>query len=173
MFPQGCVGPGQDGYGKEMSARHVTARLLAVAVVAALALTASPAPVAVSAPTAGEVKYQKKVKRIVNNVRANHDKVKLRKNTCLQRFANRHAERMAKRKRLFHQPLGPIMRRCGLRAAAENVAYHPGRPRAVVRAWMRSAGHRRNILGPYRITGVAARKAGGVWWVVQVFGRKG
>ncbi len=172
-LPQACVGPGRDGYGKDMSFRHVTARLLAVAVVATLALTASPAPVAVAAPTAGERKYQNNVFKIVNNVRANHNKVKLRKNKCLQRFANRHAERMARQKRLFHQRLRPIMRRCGLRAAAENVAYHSGRPRAVVRAWMRSAGHRRNILGPYRITGVAARKAAGVWWVVQVFGRKG
>lgn len=156
-----------------MSARHATLRLLSVVLIAALALTASPAPAAVSAPTAGEKKYQNKVFRIVNNVRANHDKVELRKKRCLQRFANRHAERMANQQRLFHQRLGPIMRKCGLRAAAENVAYHSGRPRAVVRAWMSSAPHRKNILGPYRITGVAARKAGGVWWVVQVFGRKG
>jgi uncharacterized protein YkwD len=157
-----------------MSARHVTARLLAVAVAAALALTASPAPVAVSAPTAGERKYQNKVFKIVNNVRANHNKVKLRKNTCLQRFANRHAERMAKQKRLFHQNLGRVMRRCGLRAAGENVARGNVAPRRIVRMWMRSPGHRANILRPgYRITGVAARKAGGQWWVAQVFGRKG
>lgn len=156
-----------------MSAPSVTARLLAVAVVTALALTASPAPVAVAAPTDAERKYQNKVFKIVNNVRANHGRVKLWKNRCLQRFANRQAERMARQRQLSHQSLRRIQRRCGVGYAGENVAYHSGRPRAVVRAWMNSPGHRSNILfRKYRITGVAARKAGGVWWVVQVFGRK-
>jgi uncharacterized protein YkwD len=38
---------------------------------------------------------------------------------------------------------------------------------------MRSPGHRVNILQPkYRQMSIAARRAGGVWYVAQVFGRK-
>jgi len=158
-----------------MSAPSVTVRLLAVAVITAVALTASPAPAQVAAPTPAEATYGTKVFKIVNNIRANHDRVKLKRNKCLQRFANRHAERMAKQRRLFHSEPGPVVTRCGLSHWAENVAYHSGGPKAVVKAWMNSSeGHRENILRKkYRITGVAARKAGGYWWVAQVFGRKG
>ena len=144
-------------------------RLLVPAVVAAVAITAAPAPAA----TPGEVRYGNTTFRVVNAVRADHDLAKLRKNPCLQRFAARQAQKMANQRRLFHQDLGRIQRRCGVGYVAENVAAGPGGPRSAVRGWMASEGHRANILGRvYRITGVAARRAGGVWWVVQVFGRK-
>ena len=156
-----------------MPTHAVTLRVLAVALVAAVTLTATPVPAAVAAPTAGERKYQTKVFQVVNNIRANRDRVKLRKNKCLQRFANRQAQRMANQKRLFHQSLTKIQRSCGVGYVGENVACCRA-PRATVRAWMGSKGHRANILHrKYRITGVAARRGGGQWWVVQVFGRKG
>jgi uncharacterized protein YkwD len=43
---------------------------------------------------------------------------------------------------------------CG---AAENIAWGTGSlgtPRSIFRSWMRSSGHRRNILGPYEDTGI-------------------
>jgi uncharacterized protein YkwD len=156
-----------------MSAPSRIIRLLPVALAAVVSLTVAPAP-ATSAPTAAETKYGNRVFSLVNNIRANHDRVKLKRNKCLQRFANRQAQRMANQRRLFHQDLGRIQNACGVGYVGENVAYHPGRPRAVVRAWMNSPGHRANILlRKYRITGVAARRGGGYWWVAQVFGRKG
>lgn len=42
----------------------------------------------------------------------------------------------------------------------ENIAYASGSyatPRAIFRLWMDSAGHRRNILGPYREVGIGLR----------------
>lgn len=156
-----------------MSAPSRIVRLLAVAVATAVALTIAPAP-ATAAPTAAEAKYGTKVFTIVNNIRENHDRVKLKRNKCLQRFANRQAERMAKQRRLFHQDLGKIQSACNVGYVGENVAYGPFAARQIVNLWMDSQGHRANILfRKYRITGVAARKAGGNWWVAQVFGRKG
>jgi uncharacterized protein YkwD len=142
-------------------------------VVTLVALTAAPAPVAVSAPTAGEAKYQNKVFRIVNNIRANHDRAKLKRNDCLQRFANTQAQKMANQERLFHQDLGKIQKACNVGYVGENVAYGPFTAKQMVNRWMNSSGHRANILfRKYRITGVAARRGGGYWWVAQVFGRK-
>ena len=152
-----------------MSIRAVTVRLLAVVLTAALALTAAPAPAA----TPGEAKYSNSLFNQVNNKRENNDRRALNRHKCLQKFANRQAQRMANQRRMFHQDLGPILNKCGLNAAAENVAYSSGGPGSIVGAWMGSPGHRANILGNYRLTGVAARKGGGRWYAAQVFGRKG
>jgi uncharacterized protein YkwD len=139
-----------------------------------VALTASPAPAQVAAPTPAETTYGTKVFKIVNNIRANHDRVKLKRNDCLQRFANKQARRMANQQRLFHQSLTTIQNTCGVGYVGENVARGNITPRQMVSLWMHSKDHRANILfRKYRITGVAARKAGGQWWVAQVFGRKG
>ena len=156
-----------------MDAPSTLVRLLAVALAAVVALTCAPAP-ATAAPTAGERKYGTRVFTIVNNVRDNHDRVELRRTRCLQRFADRQAERMANRRKMFHQDLRRIQRACNVGYVAENVARGNITPRQMVNLWMDSSGHRANILSrKYRLTGVAARKAGGQWWVAQVFGRKG
>ena len=99
----------------------MTVRLLAVALAAVVALTAAPAPAA----TPGEVKYGNKIIKLVNNIRDNHDRVELRKNKCLQRFANRQAERMAKQRRLFHQDLG---RSSAPAASGTSARTSPGAP---------------------------------------------
>lgn len=152
-----------------MSKRAVTARLLAVALAAVLALTAAPAPAA----TPAEVKYGNKIINLVNNIRDRHDRVELRKNKCLQRFANKQAARMANQRRLFHQDLGRIQRACGVGFVGENVARGNITANQMVGLWMSSPGHRSNILHrQYRLTGVGARRGGGQWWAAQVFGRK-
>jgi uncharacterized protein YkwD len=48
----------------------------------------------------------------------------------------------------------------GCSGVAENIAWGTGNlgtPRAIFRAWMRSPGHRRNILGPYAQIGIGLR----------------
>ena len=124
-----------------MTKRASTVRALAVGVTAAVALSAAPAPAA----TPAGARYAASVQRIVNDVRADHDRAGLRRNACLQRFANRQANAMAEQRRLFHQDLGRVLRQCGLRAVAENVAVGPRGPRSTVRTWMGSAGHRANM----------------------------
>ena len=91
----------------------------------------------------------------------------------MQKYARRQARRMANQDRMFHQDLGDVMSACDLRAVAENVAhgYHTGR--GAVKAWMKSDGHRANILDPgYRLLGMAVRRSDdGTPYAAQVFGR--
>jgi uncharacterized protein YkwD len=58
---------------------------------------------------------------------------------------------------------------------AENIAQGQQTPRAVFEAWMKSAGHRANILNPdYGFIGTAASKAaGGPMWVMELGGCSG
>ncbi len=129
-------------------------------------------PPAVSAPTP-EALYASAARKATNAARADRDLPKLSKDGCLQRAAAAQAQRMANEGRIFHQPLGPILNRCDLRSVGENVAYGYDSGAAVVAGWMGSPGHRSNILSrDYRQMGMAARKAGNVWYVAQIFGRK-
>jgi uncharacterized protein YkwD len=132
-----------------------------------LSLTAAPA----QAQAVG--RYEDQARSVTNDVRADHDLRRFRKGTCVQRFAERQAHRMARQERMRHQKLGPVMRRCNLSTAGENVAYGYPTGRAVVRAWMRSEGHRHNILDPrFRLLGMAAaRDDDGTVYSAQVFGR--
>ena len=60
-------------------------------------------------------------------------------------------------------------------AAGENVAYGYPNGRAVVnQGWMKSEGHRANILSRgFKLVAVAARRDDdGTWYAAQVFGRR-
>jgi uncharacterized protein YkwD len=135
----------------------------------ALTLVAPPAALAQTID-----RYERQARVVTNNVRHNHDLSDLRKKPCVQRFAVRQARKMARQQRMFHQDLGVVMRRCNLDGVAENVAYGYDTGRRVVRAWMRSDGHRHNILNPgYRLIGMAARRGdNGSVYAAQVFGRR-
>jgi uncharacterized protein YkwD len=149
-------------------------RMSAAVVATTLTVSLGTAAPADAAQTAAG-KYANAAHKATNNVRENHDRRALRKNDCLKRFAVRQARRMANRNEMFHQDLGAIMNKCNLNAAGENVAYGYPTGRSVVRdGWMKSEGHRANILRrTYRIMGIGARKGDdGRWYVAQVFGRK-
>lgn len=143
------------------------------AVFATVLLTLTMSLLAAPAQAQTTERYEDQARAVTNNKRADHDLVRLRKGPCVQRFAERQARRMANRSRIYHQDLGVVMRRCNLSAVGENVAYGYSTGRAVVRAWMRSDGHRRNILNPrYRLLGMAARRGdNGQMYAAQVFGR--
>ena len=94
---------------------------------------------------------------------------------CLLGFAKKQARRMAAAGDIFHQELGPIMAECGLVTTGENVAYGYPTGRSVVnQGWMRSEGHRANILDAgFKLVAVAARRdENGAWYAAQVFGRR-
>lgn len=146
------------------------AALLLVAALLPASLLAVPA---VAAPSP-ESTYAAQAVKATNNQRVERGLSRLKKNACLQRFANRQARWMAAHGKLDHQDLGPILNRCRLRMVGENIAYGFPNGRAVVRGWMRSSQHRANILNRhYRHVAIAARKDGnGDWYVAQLFGRK-
>jgi uncharacterized protein YkwD len=143
-------------------------RVLAVAMICAVAFTASPAP----ATTSSEVLNGTKIFSKINDLRLGHDRPALKRNKCLQRLAGRQAQRMANQQRMFHSQPSQAINKCGLSSWGENVAYHWLGPLAIVQAWWHSPDHKSNLLGGFRITGVAVRKSGGYYWAVQVFGRK-
>lgn len=153
-------------------------RTIALAIAGLLLAAIGPLGPLETAPAqaaSAKAKYQKAAFKTTNKQRAKHDLRKLRKQKCIQRFAVRQAKRMANQERLYHQKLRPIMRKCGLNLAGENVAYGYPTGRSVVnQGWMKSEGHRANILnGDYRLMGIGARKSDdGTWYVAQVFGRK-
>ncbi|WP_159085870.1 CAP domain-containing protein [Aeromicrobium chenweiae] len=143
----------------------------AVAVAALLSLaTISPAA-AVSSST-----YESQVISRTNHVRADHDRVKVKAQSCVDRWAEGQARWMAKHGNLQHRKgrLAKILKDCKLTGVSENIAYGYGSGNKTVNAWMKSSGHRHNILASkMRYVGVGAVKdSDGVWWVAQVFGTK-
>jgi uncharacterized protein YkwD len=139
-----------------------------------LLVTSSLAPLTAAAAVPPAAEYAAQAVGATNAKRADHDLRPLRRSDCLQGFARRQARRMAHEQRMFHQDLGPVLRQCELGRVGENVAYGYPTGRAVVRAWMRSRGHRANILSEhYRLMGLAARRGtDGSWYVAQVFGAR-
>jgi uncharacterized protein YkwD len=155
--------------------RHLTAAVSAFACMGVVAGTAAPVESHPAERVTAHGKYQRQAHNATNKQRIAHGVKELRRTDCVQRFAVRQAKRMAQQERMFHQELGPIMEGCGLRAVGENVAYGYPNGRSVVNdGWMRSPGHRANILNPdFRLLGIGARKGhDGHWYVAQVFGRK-
>jgi uncharacterized protein YkwD len=140
-------------------------------------LVAVAGPVLVAEPAAASpaATYGRAAFKATNVQRVKHDRVRLDRGACLQRYAVRQARRMARAERIWHQDLDTVLRTCGMRFVGENVAagFPTGRS-VVVRGWMKSQGHRENILERgFRRMGLAARKGDdGRWYAAQVFGRR-
>ncbi len=143
---------------------------LAATLVVAVSGWFSPAAAATTAAT-----YQRDIFTVTNEQRADHGRVLFTHQSCVQRYAERQAARMAAQERIFHQDLRKVLRDCNLRSAGENVAFGFDTGRSVVEdGWMRSAGHRANILrAGFRLLGTGARRGDdGLWYAVQVFGSR-
>ena len=140
-----------------------------------LAVTATlvGSPGAANAGPAAE--YAERAVKATNTAReANHRKP-LKVDECLRDFARKQAQAMADAEEMYHQELRPIMETCHLVSVGENVAYGYPTGRSVVnRGWMRSEGHRANILSRgFKLVAVAARRDDdGTWYAAQVFGRR-
>ncbi|WP_341925266.1 CAP domain-containing protein [Nocardioides psychrotolerans] len=149
---------------------RILAALTMALALAAVLLVSSPAEA--RTPEQG---YQSSAFTATNKARVSHDRAKVKVNGCVQRFAVRQAKRMAAQQEMFHQDLQPILTACGLSKVGENVAYGYSSGRgAVTKGWMRSKGHRANILdGDFALLGIGARRgADGTWYAAQVFGRR-
>ena len=103
------------------------------------------------------------IRCLVNRKRANHGLRRLGKSTRLKKAAQKHTRHMQNHRCFAHECPGEpsVLSRLkkvryihgGLRSwlYGENIAYgqsHLGTPKAIVRAWMHSPGHRYNILNP-------------------------
>ena len=145
-------------------------RRIAVALLSALALVvvpAAPSSFAMSTST-----FDKRLHDQTNDARKNHDLRALKRGSCLDRYAQRQAQRMAKQQRMYHQDLSVVLKRCKARTVGENVAYGFTTPKANIRGWMNSTGHRRNMLSrKFSRLGIGvAKDKKGRTYTVQVFG---
>ena len=125
----------------------------------------------------GVNEFELEVVRLVNIERAEHGVSPLTIDPKLMMAARFKAQSMADQDYMSHTGVygapWELMRVFGVkpRSAAENVARGQSTPEAVVRAWMNSDGHRRNILSErYHVIGVGAyaNENGRLFWA-QMF----
>jgi uncharacterized protein YkwD len=173
-----------------MTARN--ARLLVLGVLVTLGLSpllapnagATPAPTPSRLAQAGMVvdgSFEQAVLTRTNRRREAHGCAPLRFNRNLRSAARLHSYTMGRARVLTHQVSGEpgLGRRVTLagyrdwRKVAENIAVGFATPRGVVRAWMASPVHRRNILDcSLRELGVGVVVVDGRRWWTQDFGRR-
>lgn len=107
-------------------------------------------------------KRESNLLRAVNKVRVAHDLRPLRLDRTLARVAQRHSTALLRRDVFTHGAFATRMRRSGARGPffGENLAWGTGsraRAATVVRSWLRSPGHRRNLLRPgFRRIGIGS-----------------
>jgi uncharacterized protein YkwD len=103
---------------------------------------------------------------LVNRARTSRGLAALAAPSALARAADRKSADIIRCDEFSHEACGREFTfwfdRVGYRycSAAENIAYASGgsaAPRTIFGLWMNSAGHRRNILGPYRDLGIGLR----------------
>jgi uncharacterized protein YkwD len=116
---------------------------------------------------------QRRILCLMNRVRARFGLPRLRPNRCLHRVAARHSRDMVRRRYFAHitpngwdpgaraRASGYVPRRASW-VVGENIAWgvsYAARPRFVVRSWMHSPSHRRNILNPrFRDAGIGVAR---------------
>ncbi len=149
-------------------------RGLAVAAALALVLSLAPAGAASAASTsctsASQAAVQKRILTDVNAARKKHGKKPIVASPAIDRVAIAWSEKQATAKRMSHNPRYASQIPSGWTRAGENVAYGYA-PRAVTPAWLKSPGHRANILGSYNRIGIGvACSSTGVAYYTQVFG---
>lgn len=152
---------------------HIARRLVSLAASALVGTAMVAGPLAGSAAAVSTRTYERDVTAHVNQERTSRGKLAVRQSACLDAYAERQAAKMASQRRIYHQRLSTVLLACDLELVSENVARGYTGGSRVTRAWMRSPGHRMNILeSRHRLTGVGAVKGrDGRWYVAQVFGK--
>lgn len=146
-----------------MRARTVSSVLVAVLVVLGAA-----APIVAAPASAAPVDT---IYSLVNQARAAVGLRGLLRNASMDAVAAAWANRMGADGALAHNPDFSAQIPAGWNRAGENVAEGHPTPQAMFDGWMRSAGHRANILGDYTDIGIAFVTVNGRTWGVQDFGK--
>ncbi|MDT3331811.1 CAP domain-containing protein [Microbacterium sp. KSW-18] len=152
-------------------------RRSALALTAALALgfavvPAGAASAAVSTSCTGttQAAVQKRILTDVNAARKAGGKKALTLSSAMSKVAVTWSGKQAAANRMSHNPKYSSQIPSGWTRAGENVAFGYA-PSKVTPAWMKSAGHRANILGSYNRIGIGvACSSKGLPFYTQVFG---
>lgn len=137
---------------------------------------ASTPPLAASTPPAASMSSE--ILRLVNQHRRAIGRPPLQANSFISSVALGHSRDMLAGRTPFghdgfRDRIDRIRKKLGpLRVAAENVASGPMSAREVVDGWLHSPGHRRNIEGDFRLTGIglAFGRNGNIFFT-QIFAR--
>jgi len=123
--------------------------------------------------------FNEQILTCVNQFRADNGKPPLTMNPDMVETAAIHSQAMAEGKVPFgHDNFDERFKYVasklgGINAFAENVAMGSMNAQQVVDGWAHSPGHRKNMLGDYNLTGIAAVKAaGGNIYFTQLFAHK-
>ena len=90
------------------------------------------------------------------------------KNENLMRYAQKWSNYMAKNENLVHSNMKDLMK-MGFVSVAENIAYGQTSPESVMKSWMRSIGHRNNIMNKSLTDigcGMSISSGGKLFWCV-------
>lgn len=139
-----------------------------------------PAPGTEKPQTDALGQMEERIVRDINAIRERNDLAPLKPNAKLARVARNYSRLMAEQNFFSHTgPKGDSVadrvRSAGIfyLVVGENLAYVSGSKRPVeiaVQGWMKSPGHRENILRPvYMETGIGAWKKGNKIYYTQVF----
>ena len=151
-----------------MSLRHHTRHVVAALALAGMTLTGTVVLSATSASPAHAWQLSSLVARDINAARASYHLAALRERADLDLVAGRHARRLARDGRIYHNRYLASQVR-GWTRLGENVGVGSSVAQ-VSRAFMRSSGHRANILSrSFRDMGVGAAYGRGRVWIVQIF----
>jgi uncharacterized protein YkwD len=145
-----------------------------------LFLAAGPRPVAIAAGSprlvVASASMSTDILRFVNQHRRSMGLPGLQANSFISSVALGHSRDMLTGRSPFGHDgfkdrINEIKARLGtLHVAAENVASGPMGAREVVDGWLHSPGHRRNIEGDFRLTGIGVATAGnGMVYFTQIF----
>lgn len=115
--------------------------------------------------------YAGRLLELVNRERARRGVRPLRRTGCAERLAERWSARLASRDALRHQSIRDVLHACDAVRAAENLGAGQPTPDDLLRKWLASSQHRKNLLNP-KLThvglGVARSERGG-WYAVADF----
>ncbi|MEM1393686.1 MAG: CAP domain-containing protein [Cyanobacteria bacterium P01_H01_bin.150] len=138
----------------------------------------SPRPVNAASDIAA---VEKSVHRKINQYRSSKGLPPLKLNGEISKIARQHSKNMAQKQVYFGHDgsssrYNKISKLIKYRGVAENVAYNMGYgnpAKIAVDGWIKSSGHRRNMLGKYQVTGIGVVKnSQGEYYFTQLFVRQ-
>jgi uncharacterized protein YkwD len=124
----------------------------------------------------GSQSFQEQVLYYVNKYRVSNHRSPLTMLPIISHQATLHSQEMANKKAPFgHADFNSRIMMLykeikGCNGGAENVAYYKMDAKKLVDAWIASPGHRQNILGHYKFTGIGVAPAKKGWgYYTQIF----
>lgn len=140
--------------------------------------TTSSTPVREEPTATANAKLIKDILYYTNEFRVSKGLPPLKLESYCSQLAQKHSENMASGKVAFGHDQFEIrndavtLKFHGVSGVGENVAYGNLDAKAVVDGWIKSPGHRRNMLGDFNLIGIGAAPKGKITYFTQFFVKK-